>query len=61
MSYYIVCQKKRNNPRVDIRMCEKKCPSKDDCQQYIAYHNIGLEDKHLDLNPGAPSVELEAA
>ena len=61
MSYYIVCQKKRNNPRVDIRICEEKCPLKDDCKQYIAYHNIGLEDKHLDLKQGVPPMELEAA
>ena len=25
MPYYIVCQKKRNNPRMDVRICQKKC------------------------------------
>ena len=34
MSYYIVCQKKRNNPRMDIRICDKKCDLKDECAEY---------------------------
>ena len=61
MSHYIVCQKKRNNPRVDIRICERKCPLKDDCKEYIAYHKVMLQDKPLDLTPGLPSVDLKAA
>ena len=28
MSDYIVCQKKRNNPRMDVRICERRCPQK---------------------------------
>ena len=33
---YIVCQKKRNNPRMDIRICQKKCDMKDTCEEYCA-------------------------
>lgn len=36
MSIFIVCLKKRNNPRIDIRVCQKKCDLKDDCQEYIS-------------------------
>ncbi|MFH1123795.1 MAG: hypothetical protein V1758_09080 [Pseudomonadota bacterium] len=61
MSYYIVCQRKRNNPRVDVCICEKKCPLKDDCKEYIAYHKIVLQDKPLDLGPGLTSLDLKAA
>jgi len=61
MSYYIVCQKKRNTPRVDVCICEKKCPLKDECKEYIAYHNIVLQDKPLDGAPALPSVDLKAA
>ena len=34
MSTYIVCHKKRNNPRIDIRICMKKCDLKDDCKEF---------------------------
>ena len=61
MSYYIVCQRKRNNPRVDVCICEKKCPLKADCKEYIAYHKIVLQDKPLDLAPGLTSLDLKAA
>jgi hypothetical protein len=33
---YIVCQKKRNNPRMDIRICMAKCDLKDDCLEFQA-------------------------
>jgi hypothetical protein len=36
MSIFIVCLKKRNNPRIDIRVCQKKCDLKDDCKEYIS-------------------------
>ena len=36
MPEYIVCQKKRNNPRMDIRICRKKCELKDECTEYQA-------------------------
>jgi len=40
MSYYIVCQKKRNNPRMDVRICQKKCDQKDDCAEYISHVKV---------------------
>lgn len=34
MSTFLVCHKKRNNPRIDIRICLKKCDLKDDCKEF---------------------------
>lgn len=36
MADYIVCQKKRNSPRLSIRICMEKCPDKDNCTEYQA-------------------------
>jgi hypothetical protein len=36
MADYIVCHKKRNAPRLSIRICQKKCTSKNDCKHYLA-------------------------
>jgi hypothetical protein len=30
----IVCKKKRNWPRQDITLCEKKCELKNECKEY---------------------------
>jgi len=40
MPYYIVCHKKRNNPRMDVRVCETKCTSKEECKEF-ALHREG--------------------
>jgi hypothetical protein len=61
MSYYIFCHKKRNNPRMDVRICEKKCPLKEECQEYINYHKSMLQKKNLPLTSESPSSTLEAA
>ena len=44
MAHYIVCHKKRNNPRMDIRICEKKCPEKDECSEFLACQKIMFQD-----------------
>jgi hypothetical protein len=61
MSYYVFCNKKRNNPRVDVRICEKKCPMKDECKAYNDYNKLMLQDKDLPLNHQSDSPNLEAA
>ena len=61
MSSYIVCQKKRNNPRMDIRICQKKCSLKDDCKEYISVHNIIAQDRDIHFSPENQPVALEAA
>ncbi len=49
MSFYIVCQKKRNNPRMDIRICQKKCELKDDCEEFIAFHRELTKEQDIPL------------
>jgi len=58
MSQYIVCYKKRNNPRMDIRVCEQKCPVKEDCKDFTAQR-----DQRLDAPPSTQpeTTELKAA
>ena len=61
MPDYIVCQKKRNNPRMDVRICERKCPQKGECKEYLAHHGVASQGAQPPLQTDAPSVELEAA
>ena len=32
---YIVCPKKRNSPRLNIRICEAKCKERHQCEAYL--------------------------
>ena len=51
MATYIFCTKKKNTPRIDVRICEKKCPFKEECQEYLEYqHNI--DDQSSIVNTG---------
>ena len=61
MPDYIVCQKKRNNPRMDVRICERRCPQKGECKEYLAHHRVALQGAQPPLQTDPPSVELEAA
>jgi hypothetical protein len=31
---YVFCPQKKNNPRMDIRICGARCDLKDDCPEY---------------------------
>jgi hypothetical protein len=55
MSQYIVCYKKRNNPRMDIRICEQKCPFKEDCKEFTTHRD------HQPDPSTQPEKELRAA
>jgi hypothetical protein len=61
MPDYIVCQKKRNNPRMDIRICERRCPEKGECKEYLAHQSIAPQGAQPALQAQAPALELEAA
>jgi len=37
MSDYIYCTRKKNNPRINVRVCQKKCIFRDDCKEYLAH------------------------
>jgi hypothetical protein len=50
MSNYIVCLKKRNNPRIDIRVCQKKCDLKEDCKEYISLLKILHQNQETSIS-----------
>jgi hypothetical protein len=56
MSYYIVCQKKRNNPRMDVRICQKKCELKHDCTEYTTHVRILARSERLSSYTESESV-----
>ncbi len=37
MTEYIVCHRKRNAPRINIRVCREKCPSSGTCRDFLAW------------------------
>ena len=61
MSYYIVCQKKRNNPRMDIRICSKKCDIKDECAEYKSSIEIMSKNEAALQGESIESIQMEAA
>ena len=61
MSYYIVCQKKRNNPRMDIRICGKKCDIKDECAEYKSSSKIVMQNSPALQGNEMKTVQMEAA
>ena len=61
MSNYIVCQKKRNNPRMDVRICEKKCDQKDNCMEYLSFHKLIPQEENIDLQVENGSFQQIAA
>ena len=61
MSYYIVCQKKRNNPRMDIRICEKKCDIKNECAEYKSSSEILPQNDAVLQANGMEAIQMEAA
>lgn len=61
MPHYIVCQKKRNNPRMDIRICQKKCDLKNDCKEYLAFDELPIHDNDISLSGEQQSIQLRLA
>jgi hypothetical protein len=61
MPDYIVCQKKRNNPRMDVRICERRCPDKGECKEYLAHDRVAPQSAQPALQADAPPLELKAA
>ncbi len=59
MSHYIVCQKKRNNPRMDIRICQKKCDLKEDCTEYIAHTRVLAQSENVSSYAKSQAVALQ--
>ena len=59
---YIVCHSKRNSPRLNVRICQEKCPLKDECKEYMAYQKASADKKQaLALIENMPVVALSAS
>lgn len=58
MPVYIVCRKKRNNPRMDVRICELKCAFKEECREFKAHAKNEIDEQAA---PATEAVGLEAA
>ncbi|MBN1850630.1 MAG: hypothetical protein JW932_18820, partial [Deltaproteobacteria bacterium] len=61
MSLYIVCQKKRNNPRMDIRICQTKCNMREQCKEYISIHQSMEQLREIHMSKEPRSMILQAA
>jgi hypothetical protein len=61
MSDYIVCQKKRNNPRMNIRICQHKCAEKDDCQEFLSHSKTTVQSEGLTLTADGQTVAMSPA
>ncbi len=57
MADYIVCRKKRNSPRLNVRICQVKCPLKNDCKEYLAFLKPAVAQEQVSVNPeSAPLI-----
>ena len=60
MSDYIVCHRKRNSPRLNVRICQERCAYKSDCKEYLAYIRLPINQKPLSLSTEVPHMDLVA-
>jgi hypothetical protein len=59
MPVYIVCHKKRNNPRMDVRICEMKCNMKEECKEFKSHHEGAISGS--ETVPEGEALGLKAA
>lgn len=58
MSEYIVCLRKRNSPRLSIRICQEKCPFKDKCKEYLAYQEMSVQPEQVPVSNDSMPVAV---
>jgi hypothetical protein len=54
---YILCQRKRNLPRIDTRICESRCPDRDGCRDFLNFQ----AGRQAPAQPETPAQERSAA
>jgi len=47
MADYIFCLRKKNNPRIDVRICQKKCLFKDECPEFLDYQRSSTDQSSI--------------
>lgn len=60
MADYIVCRKKRNSPRLNVRICQEKCPHKNECKEYQAYRELSGNQQQIIASPKNQGLVLAA-
>ena len=58
MTKYIVSHKKRNSPRLNVRICQEKCPLKDDCKEYLAYQKMSVQAGQVPVSQDSAPVVM---
>ncbi|NIQ37432.1 MAG: hypothetical protein GTN81_02410 [Proteobacteria bacterium] len=60
---YIVCDKRRGSPKLNVEVCRRKCQFTEECKSYGRYLEANaLEEPSLDAeSPGASMSHHEAA
>ena len=56
MADYLYCTRKKNNPRIHVRICQAKCSFKDSCAEFLAYqersgNQSSILDSRLIVSP----------
>jgi hypothetical protein len=46
---------------MDVRICERRCPDKEDCKEYLAHDRMAPQGAQPSLQSDAPPLELKAA
>jgi hypothetical protein len=55
MTEYLVCTRKRNAPRLDIRVCRERCAFKDQCREYTTRLKNPTKDSPASLSQETPA------
>ena len=58
MIEYIICEKKKNSPRVKIDLCLASCDQKESCQKFLDAY-FGMNPKEHDNAGGDPNPERD--
>ena len=45
---YIICEKRKGSPKVNVEVCRRKCKFADDCKSYTQYLNSSVLEHSLD-------------
>jgi len=46
---------------MDIRICERRCPEKEECKEFLAHHPVAPQGAQPALQADAQPLELKAA
>lgn len=58
---YIVCEKRRGSPRLNVEVCRRKCQFMEDCESYGRYlSSSDQEDSSLDIETHANAAPHHA-